>query len=50
MNSKTKKCKLLSMFVAIAMVFCMIPAVASAAEGDVINISTSEELVNAINN
>ena len=43
MKHKTKKYKLLSLFVAIAMVFCMIPAVALAAEeGDVVKITNSQ--------
>ena len=51
MKHKTKKYKLLSLFVAIAMVFCMIPAVALAAEeGDVVKITNSQELIDAINN
>ncbi len=49
MKHKTKKYKLLSLFVAIAMVFCMIPAVALA-EGDVVKITNSQELIDAINN
>lgn len=51
MKHKTKKYKLLSLFVAMAMVFCMIPAVALAAEeGEVVKITNSQELINAINN
>ena len=51
MKNKTKKYKLLSLFVAMAMVFCMIPAVALAAEeGEVVKITNSQELIDAINN
>ena len=51
MKHKTKKYKLLSLFVAMAMVFCMIPAVALAAEeGEVVKITNSQELIDAINN
>ena len=51
LKNKTKKYKLLSLFVAMAMVFCMIPAVALAAEeGEVVKITNSQELIDAINN
>ena len=51
LKHKTKKYKLLSLFVAMAMVFCMIPAVALAAEeGEVVKITNSQELIDAINN
>jgi len=51
LKHKTKKYKLLSLFVAMAMVFCMIPAVASAAEeGEVVKITNSQELIDAITN
>ena len=39
LKNKKKKYKLLSLFVAMAMVFCMIPAVALAAEeGEVVKL------------
>ncbi len=50
LEKKTKKYKLLSLFIAVAMVFCMVPAVAMAADGDVVQITNSQELVEAIKN